>query len=197
MGVGAFPSLRFSKRSGLSGGLRMLGTLMARELPSRERGPADGGGLGLRPHRPGTDRCGGISISISAYAHGLDLSHQHRWSSRATSRPARHRSCGQKWLACFTPFLTPPNAYSPHRCSSRRPSSVTSCSIAAAPLTGFGERLLDANRIIGRTRSPPSSAVSSPKNYRGNLHTDIENMHLPNPLSGDNGYRTPGYNQSL
>jgi hypothetical protein len=32
--------------------------------------------------------------------------------------------------------------------------------------------------------------VRSPKNYRGKLHAEIENMHLLNPVSGDNGYRT-------
>lgn len=50
-------------------------------------------------------------------------------------RPRDLAACGQKWLACFTPFFTPPNENRPAAsigCSSLiRSSATTSCSIAA------------------------------------------------------------------
>jgi hypothetical protein len=64
MGVGAFPSLRFARRSGLRGGLRMLGTLMARVNDHRvndDRRTAVAWGYGRTVH-------GGIPISICIWS---------------------------------------------------------------------------------------------------------------------------------
>jgi hypothetical protein len=76
-------------------------------------------------------------------------------------------TCGQKWLARFTPSFTArerKQAGCQHRLFF---SQIEFCdnliTCRRAALDKLGERLLDANRTIGsRTRSPSSSAAKSP-----------------------------------
>jgi hypothetical protein len=96
-------------------------------------------------------------------------------------------ACAQKWLTCFTPFFT-------HR--ERREASCRHRLFFAqteycdnlifrkrAALDRLGERLLDANRTIGR---PDKITVifgrKVTKQYRGKLQSVIEDMELPNPV---------------
>ena len=52
-----------------------------------------------------------------------------------------------------------------------------------AALDGLGERLLDANRTIGQPdKITTIFGRKVSKSYRGKLQTEIENMHLPNPV---------------
>src|SRR5438105_12394012 len=96
-------------------------------------------------------------------------------------------SCGQKWLARFTPFFSErerTQAGCQHRLFF---SQVEFCDNLIfhrrAALDKLGERLLDANRTIGQ---PNKITVifgrKITKQYRGKLQTDIEDMHLPNPV---------------
>jgi hypothetical protein len=96
-------------------------------------------------------------------------------------------SCGQKWLACFTPFFTP-QEHDEAGCRHRLFFAQTEfCDNLVfqrrAALDRLGERLLDANRTIGQ---PDKLATifghKVTKSYRGKLQTEIENMHLPNPV---------------
>lgn len=96
-------------------------------------------------------------------------------------------SCGQKWLTAFTPFFTArerKDAACRHRLFF---AQVEYCDNLIfhrrAALDALGERLLDANRTIGR---PDKITVifgrKVTSRYRGKLQTDIEDMHLPNPV---------------
>jgi len=96
-------------------------------------------------------------------------------------------SCGQKWLARFTPFFSERErrqAGCQHRLFF---SQVEFCDNLIfhrrAALDKLGERLLDANRTIGQ---PNKITVifgrKITKQYRGKLQTEIEDMHLPNPV---------------
>jgi hypothetical protein len=96
-------------------------------------------------------------------------------------------SCGQKWLARFTPFFSErerAQAGCQHRLFF---SQVEFCDNLIfhrrAALDQLGERLLDANRTIGQ---PNKITVifgrKITKQYRGKLQTEIEDMHLPNPV---------------
>jgi len=96
-------------------------------------------------------------------------------------------SCGRKWLAYFTPFFSDRErrqAGCQHRLFF---SQVEYCDNLIfhrrAALDKLGERLLDANRTIGQ---PNKITVifgrKITKQYRGKLQTDIEDMHLPNPV---------------
>jgi hypothetical protein len=96
-------------------------------------------------------------------------------------------SCGQKWLAQLTPFFTAKereHAGCQHRLFF---SQVEFCDNLIfrrrAALDRLGERLLDANRTIGQ---PDKITVifgrKITKHYRGKLQTEIEDMHLPNPV---------------
>lgn len=52
-----------------------------------------------------------------------------------------------------------------------------------AGLDKLGERLLDANRTIGQPdKLTTIFGHKVTKSYRGKLQTEIENMHLPNPV---------------
>src|SRR5208283_2142960 len=52
-----------------------------------------------------------------------------------------------------------------------------------AALDRLGERLLDANRTIGQPdKLTTIFGHKVTKSYRGKLQTEIENMHLPNPV---------------
>src|SRR5438045_6116997 len=96
-------------------------------------------------------------------------------------------SCGQKWLARFTPFFSERErrqAGCQHRLFF---SQVEFCDNLIfhrlAALDKLGERLLDATRTIGQ---PNKITVifgrKITKQYRGKLQTEIEDSHLPNPV---------------
>jgi hypothetical protein len=96
-------------------------------------------------------------------------------------------ACGQKWLARLTPFFTAherEKAGCQHRLFF---SQVEFCDNLVfdrrAALDRLGERLLDANRTIGQ---PDKIAMifgrKVTRHYRGKLQTEIEDMHLPNPV---------------
>jgi hypothetical protein len=96
-------------------------------------------------------------------------------------------ACGQKWLTAFTPFFTPrerKDAACRHRLFF---AQVEYCDNLIfhrrAALDVLGERLLDANRTIGQ---PDKITVifgrKITSHYRGKLQTEIEDMHLPNPV---------------
>jgi hypothetical protein len=96
-------------------------------------------------------------------------------------------ACGQKWLTAFTPFFTAQerkDAGCRHRLFF---AQVEYCDNLIfhrrAALDALGERLLDANRTIGR---PDKITIIFGRKvntrYRGKLQTEIENMHLPNPV---------------
>jgi hypothetical protein len=96
-------------------------------------------------------------------------------------------ACGQKWLARLTPFFTwreRQQAGCQHRLFF---SQVEYCDNLIfkrrAALDSLGQRLLDANRTIGQPDKITTifgRRVS--KNYRGKLQTEIEDLHLPNPV---------------
>jgi hypothetical protein len=96
-------------------------------------------------------------------------------------------TCGQKWLACFTPFFKDSErkqAGCQHRLFF---SQVEYCDNLIfhrrAALDQLGERLLDANRTIGQ---PNKITVifgrKVTKQYKGKLQTVIEDIDLPNPV---------------
>src|SRR5271167_1820286 len=96
-------------------------------------------------------------------------------------------SCGRKWLAHFTPFFSDKErrqAGCQHRLFF---SQIEFCDNLIfhrrAALDKLGERLLDANRTIGQ---PNKITVifgrKIIKQHRGKLQTEIEDMHLPNPV---------------
>lgn len=96
-------------------------------------------------------------------------------------------TCGQKWLATFTPFFTErerKQAGCQHRLFF---AQVEYCDNLIfhrrAALDQMGERLLDANRTIGQ---PNKITVifgrKITKQYRGKLQTVIEDLDLPNPV---------------
>jgi hypothetical protein len=96
-------------------------------------------------------------------------------------------SCGQKWLACFTPFFTAAereDAGCRHRLFFAQTEFCDNLIFhRRAALDKLGERLLDANRTIGQPNKITTifgRKVS--KLYRGKLQTEIENLHLPNPV---------------
>jgi hypothetical protein len=96
-------------------------------------------------------------------------------------------TCGQKWLAYFTPFFRESerrHAGCQHRLFF---AQVEYCDnllfFRRAALDEMGERLLDANRTIGQ---PNKITVifgrKVTRQYRGKLQTVIEDIHLPNPV---------------
>ena len=96
-------------------------------------------------------------------------------------------TCGQKWLATFTPFFTDrelKQAGCQHRLFFAQTELCDNLIFRRrAALDRLGERLLDANRSIGR---PNKITVifgrQATKQYRGKLQTVIEDMNLPNPV---------------
>ena len=104
-----------------------------------------------------------------------------------TLSPSDLVTCGQKWLARLTPFFTAAEreqAGCQHRLFF---SQVEFCDNLIfhrrAALDKLGERLLDANRTIGRPNKITvifGRRIS--KHYRGKLQTEIEDMNLPNPV---------------
>jgi hypothetical protein len=104
-----------------------------------------------------------------------------------TLTPSDLLTCAQKWLARLTPFFTAAErrqAGCQHRLFF---SQVEFCDNLIfhrrAALDKLGERLLDANRTIGR---PDKITVifgrKISKHYHGKLQTEIEDMNLPNPV---------------
>lgn len=96
-------------------------------------------------------------------------------------------TCGQKWLARLTPFFTASErerAGCQHRLFF---SQVEFCDNIIfrrrSALDVLGEPPLDANRAIGQ---PDKITVifgrKVTKHHRGKLQTEIEDMHLPNPV---------------
>jgi hypothetical protein len=95
--------------------------------------------------------------------------------------------CGRKWLARFTPFFSETERRQ-SGCQHRLFfSQIEFCDnlifYRRAALDKLGERLLDANRTIGQ---PNKITVifgrKIRKQHRGKLQTEIEDMHLPNPV---------------
>lgn len=96
-------------------------------------------------------------------------------------------TCGQKWLTALTPFFREQErkrAGCQHRLFF---AQVEYCDNLIfhrrAALDALGERLLDANRTIGR---PDKITVifgrKITSRHGGKLQTEIEDMHLPNPV---------------
>jgi hypothetical protein len=96
-------------------------------------------------------------------------------------------ACGQKWLKVLVPFFTSRErlqAGCQHRLFF---SQVEYCDNLLfrrrANLDQLGERLLDANRTLGR---PDKLTVifgrKITRQYRGQLQTVVEDLHLPNPV---------------
>jgi hypothetical protein len=96
-------------------------------------------------------------------------------------------ACAQKWLTCFTPFFTQrerQQASCRHRLFFAQTEYCDNLIFhKRAALDRLGERLLDANRTIGR---PDKITVifgrKVSKRYRGKLQSVIEDMELPNPV---------------
>jgi DNA-binding transcriptional ArsR family regulator len=96
-------------------------------------------------------------------------------------------SCGEKWLARFTPFFSDwerRRAGCQHRWFV---SQIEYCDNLIfhrrAALDGLGQRLLDANRTIGQPNKITTIfGRRITKRYRGQLQTVIEDLHLPNPV---------------
>ena len=101
-------------------------------------------------------------------------------------------TCGQKWLAYFTPFFTEAERKD-HACQHRLFfSQVEYCdnlifhkraALDTAALDTMEERLLDANRTIGQPNKISTIfGRKVTKNYRGELKTVIADLDLPNPV---------------
>jgi hypothetical protein len=96
-------------------------------------------------------------------------------------------TCGQKWLATLTPFFKESErqqAGCQHRLFF---SQVEYCDNLIfhrrAALDQLGQRLLDANRSLGRPNKITTIfGRKVTKRYRGKLQTVIEDMELPNPV---------------
>ena len=96
-------------------------------------------------------------------------------------------ACAQKWLTCFTPFFTQrerQQASCRHRLFFAQTEYCDNLIFRKrAALDRLGERLLDANRTIGR---PDKITVifgrKVSKRYKGKLQSVIEDMELPNPV---------------
>jgi hypothetical protein len=96
-------------------------------------------------------------------------------------------SCGQKWLACLTPFFKESErkeAGCQHRLFF---SQVEYCDNLIfhrrAALDQLGQRLLDANRTIGQPKKITTIfGRKVTKHYKGKLQTIIEDLDLPNPV---------------
>jgi hypothetical protein len=111
-----------------------------------------------------------------------------RLQALADSLTARDlATCGDKWLARFTPFFTArerADAGCRHRLFFAQVEYCDNLIFQRrAALDELGERLLDANRTIGQ---PNKLTVifgrKVTRRYRGQLQTVIEDLHLPNPV---------------
>jgi hypothetical protein len=124
-------------------------------------------------------QCGNVFLKCAAPERLQELAH--------SLAPRDLVTCGQKWLAHLSPFFTArerEEAGCRHRLFF---SQVEFCDNLIfrrrAALDKLAERLLDANRTIGQ---PDKITVifgrKITKHYRGKLQTEIEDMHLPNPV---------------
>ena len=101
--------------------------------------------------------------------------------------PQDIRACGQKWLAALTPFFTPrerEQAGCQHRLFFAQTEYCDNLIFKRrAALDELGERLFEANRLIGR---PDKLTVifgrRITQHHRGKLQTVIADLHLPNPV---------------
>jgi hypothetical protein len=118
----------------------------------------------------------------------LNCSDPKRLQEMADSLSAKDLlACGQKWLACFTPFFTESERKN-HGCQHRLFfAQVEYCDNLVfhrrAALDALGQRLLDANRNIGQPNKITTIfGRKVTKHYRGELKTVIEDIDLPNPV---------------
>ena len=96
-------------------------------------------------------------------------------------------ACGQKWLACFTPFFTAAEreeAGCQHRLFFAQTEFCDNLVFhRRAALDKLGERLIDANRTIGQPNKITTIfGRKISKLHHGKLQTEIEHMDLPNPV---------------
>jgi hypothetical protein len=118
----------------------------------------------------------------------LRCSHPGRLQELADSLTAKDLlTCGQKWLAYFTPFFT--EAERKHAGCQHRLffAQVEYCDNLIfhrrVSLDALGERLLDANRTIGQPNKITTIfGRRVTQQYRGELKTVIEDLDLPNPV---------------
>jgi len=115
----------------------------------------------------------------------LRCSHPHKLQELADSLSAQDLlRCGQKWLACLTPFFKESERKScgcQHRLFF---SQVEYCDNLIfhrrAALDQLGQRLLDANRTIGQPNKITTIfGRKVTKYYKGKLQTVIEDLDLP------------------
>jgi hypothetical protein len=95
-------------------------------------------------------------------------------------------TCGQKWLAYFTPYFTE-SERKQHGCQHRLFfSQVEYCEPDLSPacrLDALVERLLDANRTIGQPdKITTIFGRKVTKQYRGELKTVIQESRHPQSL---------------
>lgn len=118
----------------------------------------------------------------------LKCSDPKRLQELADSLSARDLlTCGQKWLAYFTPFFS--ERERKHLGCQHRLffAQVEYCDNLIfqrrAALDALGERLLDANRTIGQPdKITTIFGRKVTRQYRGKLQTVIEDLDLPNPV---------------
>ena len=95
-------------------------------------------------------------------------------------------TCGQKWLARFTPFFTAAereHAGCQHRLFFAQVEFCDNLVHCRAALDKLGERLLDANRTIGQPNKITTIfGRKVTKFHGGKLQTVIEDLDLPNPV---------------
>src|SRR5580693_2137973 len=132
-------------------------------------------------------RCEGIDFEQCSNAF-LKCSHPQKLQELADSLTAHDLlSCGQKWLACLTPFFKESErqeAGCQHRLFF---AQVEYCDNLIfhrrAALDQLGQRLLDANRTIGQPKKITMIfGRKVTKYYKGKLQTVIEDLDLPNPV---------------
>jgi hypothetical protein len=118
----------------------------------------------------------------------LRCSNPARLQELADSLTARDMlTCGQKWLAAFTPFFTErerKHAGCQHRLFFAQVELCDNLIFRRrAALDRMGERLLDANRTIGQpNKITMIFGRKITKQYQGKLQTVIEDMNLPNSV---------------
>ncbi len=96
-------------------------------------------------------------------------------------------TCGQKWLACCTPFFTEherKQAGCQHRLFFAQVEYCDNLIFERrVALDALGERLLDANRTIGQPNKITTIfGRKVTRRYGGKLQTVIEDLDLPNPV---------------
>src|SRR5271170_1669456 len=118
----------------------------------------------------------------------LNCSHPQKLQELADSLTVHDLlSCGQKWLACLTPFFKESErkeAGCQHRLFS---SQVEYCDNLIfhrrAAVDELTERLLDLNRTIGQPKKITMIfGRKVTREYKGKLQTVIEDLDLPNPV---------------